>query len=280
MWHDSFTCETWQIHVCVMNHSCVIWLIHMCDMTHSYVTLQYLDVFSCNVFLESFTCVTWHIHVCRMAHPYVWHDSLLCNDEKPWESLHDTCDMTHSYVWHDKSMCVYWRIHVYDMTHVLCIAKARKHSTNCVTWLIHMCNLTEFICVPWRIHMSHIKTSELFYAVCDMAHFRTCDMTHSYVWLDSFICVTCLIYANNAKFQSSSIGFTTWLSRMYDMTHSYVCNDSFMNVTWLIHVWQHTICRAFHEMSNWIQNYKEIQLYRNIKIWRYLYRFQCIPATW
>jgi len=37
--------------------------------------------------------------------------------------------------------------------------------------------------VPWRIHM--------------------CDMTHSYVWHDAFICVT-------------------WLIHMCDMTHSYV----------------------------------------------------------
>jgi len=133
--------------------------------------------------------------------------------------------MTHSYVWHNKCMCVYWRIHMCDMTHVLCFAKARKSSKKCVRWLIHKCNLTEFICVPWRIHMSHVKTSD---DVCDVAHFHTCDMTHSYVWLDSFVCVTCLIYANNATSQSYSIGFVTWLSRMYDMTHSYVWNGSFM----------------------------------------------------
>jgi len=48
-------------------------------------------------------------------------------------------------------------------------------------------------------------------------------MTHSYVWHDSFICVT-------------------WLIHMCDMTHSYVWHDSFICVThsyvWLIHVCQ------------------------------------------
>ena len=52
-----------------------------------------------------------------------------------------------------------------------------------------------------------------------------CDITHSYVQYDSFICVT-------------------WLIHMCDMTHSYVCampcsstrHDSFMCVTWLIHM--------------------------------------------
>jgi len=53
-----------------------------------------------------------------------------------------------------------------------------------------------FVCVTWLIHM--------------------CDMTHSYVWHDSFICVT-------------------WPTHMCDMTHSYVWNDSLICMTrlWL-----------------------------------------------
>ena len=43
-----------------------------------------------------------------------------------------------------------------------------------------------------------------------------CDMTHSYVRHDSFICVT-------------------WLTHMFDMTHSYVRHDSFMCATWPNH---------------------------------------------
>ena len=42
-----------------------------------------------------------------------------------------------------------------------------------------------------------------------------CDMTHSYVWHDSFICVT-------------------WLFHMCDMTCSYVWHDSLIGMTWLI----------------------------------------------
>ena len=47
-----------------------------------------------------------------------------------------------------------------------------------------------------------------------------CDMTHSYVWHDSFLCVTWLIHM--------------WLIHMCSIIHSYVQQDLFMCVTWLI----------------------------------------------
>jgi len=43
-----------------------------------------------------------------------------------------------------------------------------------------------------------------------------CDMTHSYMRHESFVCAT-------------------WLMYMCDMTHSHVWHDSFTCVTWLIH---------------------------------------------
>ena len=54
-----------------------------------------------------------------------------------------------------------------------------------------------------------------------------CDMAHSYVYHDSFMCVTRLIH-------------------MCDMTHSYVWHDSFICVTWLIHV-----CGMTPVMTRW-----------------------------
>ena len=54
---------------------------------------------------------------------------------------------------------------------------------------------------PWLIHIDHLVMNES----CVTWLIHMCDMTHSYVWHDSFIC---------------------------DMTHSYV--------TWLIHILIHT----------------------------------------
>ena len=55
VWHDSFICVTWLIHMCDMTHSCVPWLIHMCDMTHSCVCH---DSFQCVTRHDAFRCVT------------------------------------------------------------------------------------------------------------------------------------------------------------------------------------------------------------------------------
>ena len=80
VWHDSFICVTW--------------LIHMCDMTHSYV------------WHDSFICVTWLIHMYDMTHSYAWRDSFIC---VTW--LIQMCDMTLSYVWHNSFMCVWHDSH-------------------------------------------------------------------------------------------------------------------------------------------------------------------------
>jgi len=54
-----------------------------------------------------------------------------------------------------------------------------------------------------------------------------CDMTHSYVCYDSFICVLRLIHMCEMR--------ATWLTHMCDMAHSYVCYDSFICVKWVRH---------------------------------------------
>jgi len=116
VWHDSFICVTWLVHMRDMTHSyawhdsfiCVTWLIQVRDMTypnhsllpraHSptpspmcYMYMRY-GSFICGIWSDSFIRVTWLIHC------------------ETW--LIDTCDMTHSYMWHDWFICVTWLIHV------------------------------------------------------------------------------------------------------------------------------------------------------------------------
>jgi len=91
VWHDSFICVTWLIHLCDLAHWHVLYSVpdglyySVCDTTHSYL------------WHGAFVCATW-------PHSCVWHAS----------SIHATClihiphtthahlrDMPHSYVWHD-----------------------------------------------------------------------------------------------------------------------------------------------------------------------------------
>ena len=134
VWHDSFICVTW--------------LIHMCDITSPYV------------WHDSFRRVTSPIHMCDMTHSYVWHDSFIC---VTW--LSHTSDMTSPYTWHNSITCVTWLMHMCDMTH----SYVGHDSFTCVTWLIRMCDMTPiyvwYDARPWHlgtingVHVTHMNGS-------------------------------------------------------------------------------------------------------------------------
>ena len=77
-------------------------------------------------------------------------------------------------------------------------------------------------------------------------------MTHSYVWYDSFTCVTWLIHIHDVTHSY------VWheLIHMCDMnsficltwTHSYVWHDSFKCVTWLNHMFDMPHSYVWHEL--------------------------------
>ena len=106
MWHDSFICVTWLIHVCDMTHS-YVW--HDSSMT-TFSKIS-LDMTHSRVWHDSFICVTWLIHDDLFA-DLLRHDSFMCVTQ----FVH-MCNMTHLYVWHDSSKRVTWLIHMWDMTH-------------------------------------------------------------------------------------------------------------------------------------------------------------------
>jgi len=143
MWHASFICVTWLIHMCDMIHSHV-WhdlSIHdQCtcdvftrDMTHRE---QFLDTCAapCVTWLihmshDSYSCVTWLIHMCDMTYGYTtyahvtysWVTWLMKN------KFYDSYRTSSRYVcsamctWHDQLKCA---LFVRDVT------------LSCVMWLI------------------------------------------------------------------------------------------------------------------------------------------------
>ena len=188
---------------------------------------------------ESLTnLVICHTHEGVMSHTYTnWYESLT-----NWviaSSLY-VCDMTPSCVKRELLLCMPWRIHTRDETHLyvwynsfiiyLQCSYARRDSFIGLTWRIHMCGVAysyvwrdSFVCVTWPIHMR--------------------DSARSYVWHDSFMCAThtWLIHVCDAHVRRDSLTRVTWHIHMRDMTHPYVWHNSFICVTWLLDMW-HVIC--------------------------------------
>jgi len=268
VWHDSFICVAWLIHVCDMTHpnmrhtssTCATWLIHMCD------PWERLEV--------ELICVAWLIHMCDMTHPYV------SRVGASWSRTH-MCGMTHPYVRHDSSICATWLIHMCDMTHPY-VGRVGNLGVELiyVTWLIHTCDMThphvwllgaswsethmcdmthayvgvweylgvQLICATWLMHMCDMTHPHVWPAEASWSRTHVCDMTHSYVWHDSLICVAWLIHMcdmTRPSLRHNSSTCATGLIRKCDMTHLYVWHDSFICVAWLIHMrdtWLVNVC--------------------------------------
>jgi len=167
VWHDSFICVTWLIHMCDMTHSyvwhdsfiCVTWLIHACDMT-CWFECSLRARLGCILYVwrESFICVTWFTHMCDMTHSE-------CAPESHSHSAFYVCDMNHSYVWYDSLICVTWLTHRCDETHhYVCpctIPPERDSSCHTYEWVMsHI----------WVSHVTHMSES-----------------CHTYEWFTSHI---------------------------------------------------------------------------------------------
>jgi len=148
---------------------------------------------------DSFIYVTWLIHICDMTHSYMWHDSCciwLSLTHRTWmhpgvvnESCHiHMCDMTHSYDMNDL-----WRSHVTYM----------NESCHIYEWVMSHIQSPTYIWMHLGAfnapHSQH--TSGAWGALHAPSCIHICDMTHSYMWHDSFI-------------------YATWLIHICDMTHS------------------------------------------------------------
>jgi len=236
------------------------WLIHTWDMTHSYAHPY--------VHRYSFICVTWYmgqiarmnairlVHMWDVTQSCVGHDRFIC---APWlvhmcdmmsgSCRPNKCDMivscagpwrpwaimSHSFhvqgVVHVRDSCTLCLIHVWHLKHALHMKHVLHMKQSCpihvgitdkhVTFLIHTC------VADFQQPMGHDTRMNETYGTWFV---HMCDMTHSYLWHDLFICVT-------------------WFIHKCDMTHSYVWHGSFIRVTWLIHMCDMTHSHVWHDSS-------------------------------
>jgi len=197
----------------------VTWLIHMCDMTHSYMT--HTRVCTEYVHMSSWVCAHEFVSMCTWVREYVHmrtHEIqtiFMCATR----FIH-MCDMTHSYVWHDSITFVTWLIHTWHThahEHTVCVRVV--HENPRVPTYFYMCDMTHsyvchdsffmcglFTCVTWLIHIWHALAHAHAQYVYMWRELKSSEL-FSYVWHDSFICVTRLIH-------------------LCDMTRSHMCHDS------------------------------------------------------
>ena len=140
VWHDSF--------------KCVPWLIHMCAMTDSHVSC---DSFTCKPCIYDLslrtrrlpmsTYVTWLIQMCAVTHSHVLCGSITYNPCIYEVSLctHSTCEWVMAHIWMShESSCDSFTCNpcIYDLslrTRRLLMSHIWHDSFKCVPWLIHMC---------------------------------------------------------------------------------------------------------------------------------------------
>jgi len=169
----------------------------MFDWTYSYVTYFYLGH-------DSFLCVTWLIPTCdmtRQAESPHEHPTSRLNWLIPARHL-STWDMPHSFAWHDSSLCVTWLVSMWNMTRRA--ESPHKYPTSRLTW---------------RISTHHVSMW---------------DMTHSYVWHDSFLRVTWLDELSHPTNTPRHVGLDLFLRAMFLCgTWLIPMCESFLRVAWL-----------------------------------------------
>ena len=176
--------------------------------------------------------------------------------------IRETClihmwDTTRWYGRHDSIICETWLDHMWDMTH----SPAQPTSFICETRLSYTWDTTRWYVQATVQRLAEkacvLKAIDVNLQVCIYSNrslFICVDMTHSYLWHDSFICVTWLIHMcdmtpsyvwhdsficvdmTHSYERYDSIKIVTWLVHMWDMTHAYVRHDAFICETWLIHM--------------------------------------------
>ena len=209
---------------------CIYEYIDICTYICIYISIYIcIYIYMC---IYIFICAKWIIHMCLRHISRGW-----------WDALAHVC--------YRSSIRVTWPIHTCDMTHLLvgvtlfiCMCNMsysrdspmmRYPSTRVIS-RIHICDMDSS--VTWTRHTCDLTNSHDSFAW--LAIDEIPNMTHSYLWHDSFVCVTLMFVCVTWLMQITRHRLVAFARVWYDsfiyvtspwpMTHSH---DSF---TWLLHM--------------------------------------------
>jgi len=176
----------------------------------------------------------WHIWSC-VIDTHMCHTHTYVSMTWHWSRL-----VSYTHMGLLQNMCVDTQPPHMCLWHI-CVYDTRRlqcHVT-CVEEFIHMCDVTHSY--VWR---------DSFICVTRLIHM--CDVTQSYVWRDSVICVTWLSHkcdVTQSYVWRDSVICVTRVMHTFDMTHSHVWHDLCICVTWLIHMCDTTHAYVWHDSS-------------------------------
>jgi len=245
--HDSFTCETW--------------LIHMWDITHS-VNYSHAPARRKRTSILEIPRDMNESWLTAMTHSHLRHDSLIhllprfsAARRKRTSILGTPRDMTRLCVRYERFICETWDIHRINRTlqctfyEYVMIRFDEWHIHWIIRWMTHSSNKSH---AP-----AHRERTCILESHCDMScsyewhdpliYETRSSVSQAYlhskdvVWHDSLICEPWLIllwdmtHSLNGYHTPAGRKRTSILKILCDMTHSYVSHNSFTCETWLIH---------------------------------------------
>jgi len=188
------------IYICTCGRVDAVDVYTHVHMTHIYEDVYiYIVLVCCSALQRNETHHTHEYITSHATHWYVWSGSIR---RVLW--IVYTGDVTLSCAWHDSFMCAMRCIHVCDATHF----HVWSNAYGCVLWIIYKCGVTHsrvwrdsFTCdvthsCVWRdsFESQVPPLGSWLGAARRFVHGPTSDIKQSYVWCDSFICVTWPIY--------------------------------------------------------------------------------------
>jgi len=267
VWHDSFICVTWLIHMCDMTHSyvwhdvfmCVPWLANLCAMTHWCMARLGGKIDTWCVRHDSFICVTRLVHACVMNRFFVCNEShwlsWLASFAYACTEFNRSISLTRAHPW-DSHIFV---AHKEASHHTYIHTKKRVMTIN-ETWLVHMCDMTcscmchdSLLCVHKEAKvMTRFFHKEALWSESSQKEARK-EASHDFVaHKERFLCGTQRTLSlwtllceaiHHTKKRVVTINEIHWfmarlckkstpdvwdVTRMCDMTHWCVCHDSFV----------------------------------------------------
>ena len=227
VWHSSFTCVTWSIHICDMAHSyewhdsfiCVTSLIGVCKTTHSYV----YSMTHSHVWRDSFIRVTWLTIMCDTTHSYVNSMHFLY---MTWPHTYEWV-LSHIYLGHITHMNESRHTYKWVTSHIW-VRPGANENTSCHARMWVMSHNDSFIRVTWHSYVWHYyscvghdmltRVTWLIHA-CDR-HIHIYDMTHSCEWHGVFMCDKAHAHLRHNSFvHVTKLTCVTWLIHTCHMTH-------------------------------------------------------------